>query len=282
MLIFDDTTFGIQKCELNLSELYPTTDEYRDFLIRFDNFMKSDNSNQQIFSLQGNTLKYWSEIFVSDKIDDRPPLLLLLGNPASHSTAAGMCFAFEKGSREHRFWRILNETGILTFLEQPSISTPDPVVMNEVRRNALLGLRYLSPFRIGIAVFYSLPSSASDPRWSGVSGVKKLLGSKAFDIISLQEERKISMLISRFMGQNGGIIAFQKDAYNRVRSQDAPAYSRDLATRGLLLGKHKSDEHILLAGSPPTRMMLTTDCKLALLKYKNWLCQQLSTNPCLP
>lgn len=281
MLIFDDTTFGIQECKLDLSGLYPTINERLAFDTRFNDFIKSDSANQQIFTLQGDTLKYYSEVFISDRVDNRPPLLLLLGNPASHSVAAGMCFAFEKSGREHRFWRILEETGILTFLKQPSIST-DPVEMNESKRNALLELKYLSPFRIGIAVFYSLPSSASDRRWSGVSGVKKLFRAKAFDRISLQEEKRIGILISKFMGPTGGIISFQKDAYNRVRSENTPAYSLDLAMRGLLRGEHKSGQQLFLAGSPPTRRMQTTRGKSALLQCKIWLSQQLKIQPCSP
>lgn len=281
MLIYDDKTFGIQECKLNLFELYPTVDERRDFLARLDIFLKSDNSNQQIFSLQGDTLKYCSEVFVSDKIDNRPPLLLLLGNPASHSIAAGMCFAFERDGQEHRFWKILEETGILTFLEKPPISA-DLIKKNEIKRNALLELKYHSPFRVGIAVFCSLPSAASNRIWSGVKGVRKLLGAKAFGIISLLEENRIGLLISKFIGSTGGIISFQKDAYNCVRSQDTPAYSIDLARQGLLIGKYKSGQHIYLAGAPPTREAYKILSKSAMLHYKTWLSQQFTSNPCSP
>jgi hypothetical protein len=182
--------------------------------------------NQDIFSLQGDVLNYRSEVFVPDKTDNRPPLLLLLGNPASHSVAAGMCFAFEKGGQEHRFWRILDKTGILTFLEQLPESA-DPNEKNELKRKALKELEYLSPFRIGIAVFYSMPSTASDRKWAGISGIRKLLGAKAFGILSLEEEHRIGMLISKFIGSPGGIITFQKEAYNKMRSLDTPGYSRD-------------------------------------------------------
>jgi len=280
MLIYDDITFGTQECQLNLLELYPAVDERRVFNAKLDDFLKSDSSNQQIFSLQGNTLKYQSEVFISDKIDNRPPLLLLLGNPASHSVAAGLCFAFEKDGQEHRFWRMLEEAGILTFLKQPSISA-DPIEIIEMKRNALLELKYHSPFRVGIAVFYSLPSTASK-KWSGVEGIKKLLGAKAFGIISLQEENRIDRQISRFIGSTGGIITFQKDAYNRVRSHNTPAYYKPLALRGLLQGKYKSGQKIFLAGAPPTYLALTTLHKSAMLIYKIWLSQQFATNPCSP
>jgi hypothetical protein len=59
---------------------------------------------------------------------------------------------------------MLDATGILTFLEQPPIAA-DLIDKNEIKRNALLELKYHSPSRVGIAVFNSLPSSASDPKW---------------------------------------------------------------------------------------------------------------------
>ncbi len=274
MLTYDDTAFGIQECILNLRELYLAEDERCEFLDRFDEFSKSDIYNPRIYSLKDYTLKYYSEVFISDNIDKRPPLLLLLGNPASHSVASGICFAFEKGGKEHRFWRILDETGIITFNERiPNIE--DTSKKNEMRRNALQELNYLSPFRVGIAVFYSLPSSSSDPKWSGVRGIRKLLGSKAFNVISQFEEKRILKLVSRFIGSTGGIISFQKDAYNHVRSPETPEHKLTLAFQGQLRGKAKSNQNIFLAGSPPTRMIQTLRGKSALREYINWLSQDL-------
>lgn len=281
MLIYEDKIFGTQECALNLEELYPNEEDRQGFLDRFDDFLKSDPSHQDIFSLQGDTLKYDTEVFVSDKIDHRPPVLLLLGNPASHSVAAGICFAFERGGQEHRFWKSLEATGILTFQEKPPVSA-NQSEKNEMKRDALLELNYDSPFRIGIAVFYSLPSNASDRKWSGVGGVRKLLRAKALRTISLQEEHRIDNLVSRFMGSTGGIIAFQKDAYNGVRSDDAPAYSQDLAMQGKLRGKYKKGQDIFLAGAPPTRFALSKRGKEALHEHKIWLSEQLKTKPGLP
>lgn len=276
MLIYDDRAFGAQECKLDLRRLFPTVDERRDFHNRFENFLKSDSSNRIVFALKGELLAYSSEVFVSDRIDNRPPLLLLLGNPASHSVAEGVCFAYEKEGQEHRFWRLLDETGVLTFLDLPPISS-DLKENIETRRNSLLELNYRSPFRIGIAVFYSLPSSASDKVWQGVSGIKKLLGANAFQKISLQEEARISLLVSRFIGSWGGIITFQKDAYESVRSQDTPAYDQQLARQGKLVGNYRKGQHILLAGAPPTREAYWFSSKETMQKYKILL-----TEHCIP
>ena len=179
ILTFDDTTFGAQHCELNLARLYPDLPERRDFQLRYEAFVRTDEFTQQLFSISGDTLQYTTEVFASNRTDDRPPLLLLLGNPANHSVVSGLCFAFEKSGSEHRFWKVLREVGILNFLNQTSI---------EARREALLKLQYESPFRVSIAAFYSLPSPASRG-WSGVSGIRKLLGARAFKAITSAEEK---------------------------------------------------------------------------------------------
>jgi hypothetical protein len=262
MLSFDDTTFGIQDCKLNLGELYPGVKERSDFKKRFEAFIASDEATHGLFELSDDILTYKTEVFASDRIDDRPALLLLLGNPASHSVASGWCFAFEKSGSEHRFWKVLREVGILTFFDQGS---------NEARREALWELHYSSPFRVSIAVFFSIPSPASARGWSGVSGVRRLLRARAFRAITTYEEKRIQSLVSRFISPTGGILAFQKDAYNGVRSQDSPAYSREQANQGLLVGKYRLDENIHLAGSPPTRVMQSERSKQVLEKHKNWL-----------
>jgi hypothetical protein len=274
MLLFDDTTFGTHRCIVNLNELYPNADDRHNFVNRFEQFTKSDQANEKIFSLHGDQLIYYTETFISDRIDDRPPVLLLLGNPASHSIEAEMCFAFESGGKEHRFWKGLEKSGILQFPHHlPEITNPEK--KNEARQEALLYLNYISPFRVGIAVFHSLPSTSSDPKWSGVSGVKRLLGTKAFRMIGLEEERRIDKVISKFLGNSGGTIAFQKDAYNGVRSLESLEYNRELAAQGSLRGRYRESAHILLAGSPPTRLMHSDQGRTALNLYKNWLCEEL-------
>jgi hypothetical protein len=180
MLVFDETTFGIHQCELNLSSLYPTSNQFHSFQARYQEFLVSDPANGKIFSLSNDRLIYRTETFITDQKDDRPPLMLLLGNPASHSIDAGMCFAFERDSKEHRFWKGLDQTGILRFNYSTS-PQDDPASLNSKRRATLLNLDYVSPFRVGIAVFYSIPSPASEQKWSGVSGLRRLLEQKPFE-----------------------------------------------------------------------------------------------------
>jgi len=271
MLVFEKTLFGTPECELDLTELFPVKKERLRFYTKLQLFLASDQTNSDIFSLKRDKLRYHTESFISDKSDKRPPLLLLLGNPASHSTASGMCFSFEGSGREHRFWKALRETELLNFQSEQTKPSNNYRDLNNLRREALLNLNYASPFRVGIAVFYSMPSPASDPMWSGVNGLQRLLGQKALDIIAVEEEKRIARILAIFMNHAGGIISFQRDAYNKLISQDSLSYSLSLALQGSLIGRCKRDSRIPLVGAPPTRFLHGKSCQEALKKCARFI-----------
>ncbi len=98
---------------------------------------------------------------------------MVLGNPASHSVAAGMFFAFKDNRKENCFWKsILKPAGVLSFSFDENLSVEK---LNALRNKQLLELDYETPFRIGLCVFISMPSAPSGP-YGGVAGVRKLLG----------------------------------------------------------------------------------------------------------
>ena len=276
MLTFQENTFGIYECRLDLKLLFSAGCNRGRFEKVWPEFLASDPSLPQLCRIEGDQLIYRTESFVPEQRDERPPLLLLLGNPASHSVLSGMCFAFEGNHREHRFWITLRETGLFSFLSDRS-SSPQPWAQrNKIREKELRLLRYSSPFRLGIAVYFSMPSAASDPRWSGVAGLLRLFGSKALRAVSLEEGKRIASILRSFMAEGGGIIAFQKDAYEGVRSSDTPPYSIELAKTGQLYGKCKHAPRILLVGAPPTRFLHGGKCRQALKDSKDYLVSRLS------
>jgi len=104
-------------CEIDLKKLFPATKERDRFDNNWSDLLESDQCNKEIFELKRDLLKYQSEQLIPSKSDDRPPLLLVLGNPASHSVKAGMFFSFEGDKKEHRFWKhiiklLLKEKGL--------------------------------------------------------------------------------------------------------------------------------------------------------------------------
>jgi hypothetical protein len=184
------------------------------------------------FKKSGNRLQYLSEQLIPKKRDDRLPLLLVLGNPASHSVANGMFFSFEGNGTEHRFWKnILKGSGVLELTYDKSLPVDE---LNKIRKEQLLDLAYDSPFRIGLCVFITFPS-APGPPWGGVAGVQKLIGVKALRKLEQEETARIIKLAEKFLNPMGAAIAFQINAWNGLRSETDPSYSIDAARAGVSL-----------------------------------------------
>ncbi len=136
------------QCTINLSMLFDSAMQRKGFDQKWEAFLKSDPANQRVYKITGNLLEYRSEQLIPRKTDRRPPLLLVFGNPASHSVASGMFFSFEGQGREHRFWKhILQPAGILDFPVPKGGSIEE---LNADRRERMFGLDYESPFRKGM------------------------------------------------------------------------------------------------------------------------------------
>lgn len=233
---------SIQEVSLNIQKLYSTQEERKKFKERLCLFLKSDSYNSRIIKLQDERLIYRTECIIPEKTDSRFPLLLLLGNPASHSVHSEMFFSFESNGREHRFWKALKEASILSF---KSLS-------NLKRKEEMCDLISDSPFRIGLAVFYSMPSASSDSAWVGVAGLRKLFRKEALCEIAKSEKDRVEKLIQRFVSPNGVVFAFQKDAYLGISARDD--YNLAKAKKGELTGFCQCCPHVRLFCLPPTRL----------------------------
>jgi hypothetical protein len=261
ILTFCQTDSIKLECEIDLDLLFDTSKERDRFEHKWDAFLESDPHNPKIFAKTGNRLYYESEQLIPEKQDDRPPLLLVLGNPASHSVASGMFFSFEGNGNEHRFWKdILKGSGALKL----SYDQNQPVKkLNELRRMQLLGLSYDSPYRIGLCVFVTLPS-APGGSWGGVAGVQKLIGVKALRKLEQEESTRVLKLAEKFINSKGAVIAFQKNAWNALRAEQDPEYNIETARAGSLKGTLKERNDLALFCVPPTR--LAGPCRRVLTK----------------
>lgn len=135
LLKYEATSEIKLKCKIDLDQLLPTQVERQRFDDKWAAFLASDPCNPKIFKVEKHFLKYKSEQLIPKKKDNRPPLLLVLGNPASHSVHAGMFFSFEKNRKEHRFWKnILKPAGIL---DLPEVSSGSIEKMNHRRLEQL-------------------------------------------------------------------------------------------------------------------------------------------------
>ena len=252
LLAYRETEPGSLACSLDLSRLFKTVKERDQFESKWPEFLDSDPYNRYLFQLQGNRLTYNTEQLIPLKTNEKPPLLMVFGNPASRSVVEGMFFAFERDRKEHRFWKqILGNSGVVDF----GIKDNLPVeTKNGQRKERILNLKYNSPFRIGMSVFISMPSGASGP-WSGVGGVQKLIGVKAMKRLEDAEKNRILETSNNFLNDKGVVLTFQKNAWEALRSDGNPAYEIALAKSGRLKGSLGDRPGIKLFGLPPTRLV---------------------------
>ena len=239
-------------CEISLLELFPTKGERHKFNSRYKSFFDSNADNCYIYDLKHDSLFYITEQLIPAKADERPPLLLIFGNPATHSIKNGMFFSSKNDGKENRFWKhLLHPAGVLDLVFAEGLSTKD---RNKLRLERMLALNYDTPFRIGLCVYWSMPSAAGGI-WSGVAGVRKLLGSKAMSQLESVERERIMSYARKFLEPGGVVVAFQKNAWEGLRSEGDPPYSIDLAKRGKLIGSLGGMPDIPLFGAPPTRLI---------------------------
>lgn len=261
----EHTSPGISRYTLDLSKLYDTRRERGAFEERWSQFVSATIDHASLFVKEDDQITYSTESFLPSETDNRQSVLLLLGNPASQSVRAGMCFAFEGSlGREHRFWSALRATGWLTFRDSIYRSAEE---QNAERRAALLSMAYESPFRLGLDVFFSFPSPASTPKWSGVAGLAALFGRKPLAQIALAERVRISGVIRRHLNSSGAVVAFQKDAYEQLRDSSAPAYTSEGARSAQLMSLSAGGAEVLLVCAPPTRLAHSSGFRRVLFTY---------------
>lgn len=267
-MIFGKPKDGILDVELNIMQLYRENPKgYERFQERIAPFLNSDPYNSEVIdceSLEDGVLKYRTECIVPRKSEGfKVPLLFLLGNPASHSVYTEMPFAYEGKvhRREHRFWRVLSKTGVLSF------KAPFDALSSQERKKELIDGDYDSAFRIGLATFFSMPSSASGD-YGEVNGLRKLLGTKALRAIGQYEKKRIENLIKDSMGSNGAVFAFYKGAYNGIKNPESQPYTRKSAVNGMLQAICDCHPEAKLFCLPPTRNIQGKKATEILCRFK--------------
>ena len=251
ILTYDEKSPGRLECTVDVSALYPSKSEFLEFKNRYSQFRGGDKPTREVYELKGNKLTYQSEQLIPSKTSKKPPLLLVFGNPASHSVVAG-CFFASKDGCENRFWKhLLGAAGVVKFASGNGLSEQQ---QNSMRTNQVLSLEYESPFRIGLCVYISMPSSAGGP-WSGVAGIRKLFGASPLKRLEALETERILDVAKRFLTNPGIAVTFQRDAWESLRSENDPRYTINKAREGKLRGSVNGMPQIPLLGVPPTRLL---------------------------
>ena len=123
-------------CQIDLKKLFAAPKQRERFNNKWNDFKKSHKHNNKIFELKGDVLKYQSEQPIPSKSDDRIPLLLVLGNRASHSVKDGVFFSFGGNKNEHCFWKNIiakSDVYVFCFFDQQNQKTVDPMNLREWR-----------------------------------------------------------------------------------------------------------------------------------------------------
>ena len=249
-------------CKINLLELFPTEEEREKFDRKYEAFLDSNADSCYVYDLKHDSLLYTTEQLIPAKTDERPSVLLIFGNPATHSIKNGMFFSSKDDGKENKFWKhVLKPAGVLDLVFAKGLSTKD---RNKLRLERMLALHYDTPFRIGLCVYWSMPSSAGGP-WSGVAGVRSLLGKKAMEELEKFERERVLEAAEKFLKNGGVAITFQKDAWEGLRSEHDPQYSINAAKEGKLMGRLRGTKNISLHGVPPTR--LVGPCRMVLKQF---------------
>ena len=253
-LEFESLGVGNVTCTIYLDTLYPNLKDRQAFEARWVEFLASDEGHDQVLARNNDTISYQHKSWIPTSKNDNPAVLFLFGNPAPHSVVADVYFAYEGKGIEHRFWKVLRE---LNFVD---LHGDD----KEIKKK-FLELNYESPFRLGFEVIYTFPTSASKPKWSGVTGLERLFGRRATAILLDLEKMRLRTIMQEFLQDGGVIVAMQKDAYNAV-SQNV--YSLKLATEGNLRSEFAG---LPVYGTPPTRWLYTSKMKDVLVKIREAL-----------
>lgn len=256
LLTYKKVQPGTYECKLKLNELFNSDFAFRKFNKRWTAFLNSDPWNKKVFKRDGNIIEYSHKSWVPEKADNRTPILFLAGNPAPQSTYKDIYYAFEMNGTEHRFWKVLRKLGFIDLPFNP-----------QSMKATFFGLNYASPFRVGIDVALTFPSSASAPTWSGVQGLQKLFGGEALKKILFEEKIRLDSLVNNFFKDSPvRIIAVQKNAYDMFAKN---IYSLKKAVMGQLISTyHSNGKEFKIYGTPPTRWLYTVKMQAVLLQIK--------------
>ena len=243
---------------LDLNRLYDDAPAIEAFRGRLHDFTQAAAFTDQIVSLEGDILTYQSESYLPATPEaDKSTVVFMLGNPAPESIAIKALFAYENsGKRYHRFWNVLESTGVLKF------DAPAAQVTPAEKMRKLFSGEYESPFNICVLPFYSFATPPGG-KWGGVAGVKKLFG-KGFSAIGAFENERVNQLLNARLKDDDTLLVFQRDAYTTMQvGQEWPTYdyrsmlTQPIETRLQLPGGANIQVKCVL----PTRLLHSTQTK---------------------
>jgi len=210
----EESTDIIRKVEIDLTQVKDVN--RKDLEDRVAKYL--EHEGKKVFVFKEDKLIYDTEVLIPRKKKERLNLLIVLGNPAVHSVAAGMFFSYKKTRVEgkwieHPFWGALRDANILKFCEDIERSTPENISgINALKRNLLLNVEHESCFNVFILPYFSFPTPASG-ECNGVGGIRKIVGDEIFNEMKKFEFQRLRDILRD--NHIRDVICFQKSSVRK-------------------------------------------------------------------
>lgn len=194
---------------------------------------------QSICSMNGSILSHKSEsLFPLDTNCDpnKKKVLIILGNPATHSVANGMFFFSmgKPGAEEtHTFWKKLEKPGLIQKVRRSTLKEE-----SETRKDMIINGTLSNVYLFGFTTFYSFPTPVEGD-FKDVAGVRRLFKPVMKRIRDMEYDR-LNNYKSQFQFVRNALWVF----HERTSQCCAEKKFHDTFKRWPARGKNSSGEYL--------------------------------------
>ncbi len=194
---------GHYQVTIDLSKWFP---QYGllSFTRAFQRIRSQDADFGDLCSLDGSLLKYTSESLFPDQHDHgKEKVMIILGNPATHSVAGGMFFYSKSDGNRHQFWGKLEEAGLM-----PRIKYYTRAEEARKRKKIIVDGVTSHKYLLGLTTFYSFPTPVHGD-YQDVKGVETIFR----PVISSVQLMELNRLLSYEFSRDSLFVFTQKSSY---------------------------------------------------------------------
>jgi hypothetical protein len=207
----------------------------------YNEICQEDNYFRQVCSLDNHILEYRSESLFppSHEIDtQKKKVMIILGNPATHSVAKKMFFYSRENGDRHPFWGKLEKAGLIRSDLNKNINDREKEANN--RKHFILKGDVSDQYILGLTTFYSLPTPVkprnkeelkkcpAKTKYGDAAGVEKLFKAALSKLQKMEYDR-----LNSYDFANGAIWIFtQLSSYRYVKSASRTDYWPMSSMRG--------------------------------------------------
>jgi len=162
------------------------------FQREFKKVADGDNDFRLICTLNNTFLKYKSEsLFPTTSDPKKKKVVIVLGNPATHSIVGGMFFYSRSDGTPHQFWYKLEKAGLM-----PGVGSNTLQNQASRRKQLILNGATSPKYLLGLTTFYSFPTPVQG-EYKDVKGVEKLFRFALSKVRRMELNRIISYEFSK-------------------------------------------------------------------------------------